>query len=209
MGRKKDPNQKENILKTAFQLFIREGYKSVTINKITTATGLSKGAIYHYFQSKEEIYEATLTKYYFEMVEFDISTVATGIFRDDIKLLYTHIAQLFKRIEELTDDGLDFPIRNFFSFQLESETIPKVRDQVTKTVHQYRNEMTKMVRQAQDSGQIRNDLDSEVIALQIIGIIEGTAIHNSTVKKNINHFLLKQYEKLFNSYLPLLEPQHS
>ena len=99
MGRKKDPLQKENIIKTAFRLFLKEGYKSVTISKIMSETGLSKGAIYHYFKSKEEIYQATLERYYFNMLGIDISPMITGEFKEDIRIIYSHIADLFSGVE--------------------------------------------------------------------------------------------------------------
>ena len=43
------------ILETALQLFLQQGYKKVTYLDIMQKTGLSKGAIYHYFKSKEDL----------------------------------------------------------------------------------------------------------------------------------------------------------
>lgn len=43
------------ILKTALQLFLKKGYKDVTYNDLIEKTGLSKGAIYHHFTSKEDL----------------------------------------------------------------------------------------------------------------------------------------------------------
>src|ERR1700733_13978949 len=44
-----------NILRTALQLFLQKGYKNVSYQELVKKTGLSKGAIYHYFASKEEL----------------------------------------------------------------------------------------------------------------------------------------------------------
>ncbi|MFI5187812.1 MAG: TetR/AcrR family transcriptional regulator [Chitinophagales bacterium] len=43
------------ILKIALQLFLQRGYKDVSYQDIIKKTGLSKGAIYHYFKSKEDL----------------------------------------------------------------------------------------------------------------------------------------------------------
>jgi len=43
------------ILKTALQLFLKKGYKEVTYQDLIAKTGLSKGAIYHHFASKEDL----------------------------------------------------------------------------------------------------------------------------------------------------------
>jgi AcrR family transcriptional regulator len=43
------------ILKVALQLFMENGYKSTSYQDLVKHTGLSKGAIYHHFKSKEDI----------------------------------------------------------------------------------------------------------------------------------------------------------
>lgn len=48
---------KDNILKTALDLFSRRGYFSTSIHDIRHAAGVSTGAIYHHFSNKEAIAE--------------------------------------------------------------------------------------------------------------------------------------------------------
>ena len=49
----------ERILDTAQRLFLEKGYEQTTIQDITdNLGGLTKGAIYHHFKSKEEIIDA-------------------------------------------------------------------------------------------------------------------------------------------------------
>ncbi len=55
---------KDHILRTAFSFFIKKSYKAVTMSDLEKATGLTKGAFYHYFKSKEEIYIEVIDKYY-------------------------------------------------------------------------------------------------------------------------------------------------
>jgi len=52
--------RRQNILKAAKRLFIERGFKSVTVANIAEKAELSKGAIYLYFSSKEEIYAQIL-----------------------------------------------------------------------------------------------------------------------------------------------------
>ena len=204
MARKKDPKSKENITKTAFILFLEKGYKEVTIKNIMDETGLSKGAIYHHFTSKEEIYEATLQEYYFKILNNEIIEIITGDFKKDIIALYEFTAEVFSNIEHLSEKGLAFPIRNFFSFQLESETNEGVRHQILETVEQYRKSVQQLVKQAIDTKQIRSDLDVEAVAYQIIGMMEGLALHHSTVKGDIKNILLIKYKYVFDNYFKLI-----
>ena len=57
MARNKHPEQTVNlILDTAFRLFMEKGYERTSIQDIIdNLGGLSKGAIYHHFKSKEDI----------------------------------------------------------------------------------------------------------------------------------------------------------
>lgn len=43
---------KEKIMETAFELFGSKGYDKVSINEIAETSGISKGGIFHYFDSK-------------------------------------------------------------------------------------------------------------------------------------------------------------
>lgn len=55
--RKKERLARRNqILKAARKLFFDKGFKSITIDHIARKAELSKGAVYLYFESKEEIY---------------------------------------------------------------------------------------------------------------------------------------------------------
>jgi AcrR family transcriptional regulator len=59
--RKKEKLARRNqILKAARKLFFDKGFKSITIDQIARKAELSKGAVYLYFNSKEEIYAQIL-----------------------------------------------------------------------------------------------------------------------------------------------------
>lgn len=204
MGQKKDSKSKENIIKNAFILFLKKGFKQVTIKDIIEKTGLSKGAIYHHFASKEDIYKATLNTYYFNLLNADVNQLMTDDFKENVAVLYQVATEVFSNIENLSEEGLDFPIRNFFNFQLESEINDGVRSEIAETVQKYRKATQTMVENAIKAKQIRSDIDSEILALQIIGLIEGTAINHSTVKGDIKKILMALYQPIFEAYFKMV-----
>ena len=56
MSRNKYPEETEKkILDAAYELFVERGYENTSIQNIIDRTALSKGAIYHHFESKESI----------------------------------------------------------------------------------------------------------------------------------------------------------
>jgi len=50
--------RREELIDCAQRLFLAQGYEKTTINEVIAATGLSKGAFYHHFRSKEDLLEA-------------------------------------------------------------------------------------------------------------------------------------------------------
>lgn len=61
----------KKILDTAGILFAQKGFEAATMQDIVVESGLSKGAIYHYFRSKEEIMQALGDRMFFENNPFD------------------------------------------------------------------------------------------------------------------------------------------
>ena len=62
MSRNKYPKETEKlILDVSTKLFMEKGYENTSLQDIiNNLGGLTKGAIYHHFKSKEEIYNAVI-----------------------------------------------------------------------------------------------------------------------------------------------------
>jgi AcrR family transcriptional regulator len=64
---------RHRILSAATRLFADKGYEQTSIEALLDELGISRGALYHHFSSKEAIFEAV-----FEAVETDIATAIVG-----------------------------------------------------------------------------------------------------------------------------------
>lgn len=53
--------RREEILAAGLDLFIRKGYASTKISDIAERVGMSVGLLFHYFKSKEKLYEELIT----------------------------------------------------------------------------------------------------------------------------------------------------
>lgn len=69
------PEVRRNILKQAAALFAQKGYAGTTIIDLATACASSRGALYHYFESKEEILFHILD----EHVEFLFNAIESAL----------------------------------------------------------------------------------------------------------------------------------
>jgi len=65
---------RDEILATATQLFIQQGYHGLAMRQISEALGVSKAALYYYFEDKEELFLAILTDY-LEEIETAIAAI--------------------------------------------------------------------------------------------------------------------------------------
>ena len=77
MGSKKAPT-KEKILMAAYGLIAEKSYAKVSIDEVAKAAGVSKGAIFHYFDSKYKLAKMALffafdETYMKELASFDAS----------------------------------------------------------------------------------------------------------------------------------------
>lgn len=57
---KKAADRKLEIIRAARHLFQSKGYDKVTMHDVMDVVGIAKGTIYHYFKSKEELFEAVV-----------------------------------------------------------------------------------------------------------------------------------------------------
>src|SRR5438094_882608 len=67
MARPADPNAKEALVVAARAEFARKGLRGARVEDITSACGLSKGAFYLHFESKEALFGELVEKFFGEI----------------------------------------------------------------------------------------------------------------------------------------------
>jgi AcrR family transcriptional regulator len=68
--------RRAELIDCAQALFLTRGYERTTINDVIAAAGLSKGAFYHHFRSKEDMLEAIADRFARESLGFTRSLLA-------------------------------------------------------------------------------------------------------------------------------------
>ena len=61
---------RQRIMSGAVAEFAQRGYAAGSINAICAAEGISKGIIYHYFETKDELYLACVEECFLKLTEF-------------------------------------------------------------------------------------------------------------------------------------------
>ena len=173
---------KDIILKTAYNLFLYNNYEAVTIHKIIQATGLTKGAIYYYYASKEEIFKAVIDKYMLEnradpSEEFDTLQELVQHSIESLKSKITRMA-----IENSSDGNV--PIDYLSLFVAAFRYYPGFANTGSQFFNAVKERWVKAIKKAIKNNEIRNDIDVEAMAnnfLQISSSIVGSMIMGGNV----------------------------
>jgi AcrR family transcriptional regulator len=78
MNREASAGSRQEILRTAARLFQQRGYDATSMNDVAAALKLSKGGLYHHFQSKDEILYHIMS-HAMEITEERVLKSVTGI----------------------------------------------------------------------------------------------------------------------------------
>lgn len=93
-------SRKKLVYREAIRLFIKDGYEKTTIKKISDATGISVGSIYHFYANKAEI----LCEYARDFVgpdalsHLEITEENTAHVEDALIAYYTNISKQYEWI---------------------------------------------------------------------------------------------------------------
>ncbi len=196
MARNKYPEQTiERILDVSAKLFWEKGYENTSIQDILNELkDLSKGAIYHHFKSKEDIFDAIAAKEgeingkYFTELKNNTSLNGAEKLREVVRSNISSDAT--KRIIEASPNLLDNP--KFLAIQ-----IKRIRDVVTP------NFILPIIEEGINDGSITTDKPyelAEVITLLLNVWLNPLILGNDISRQNnkcemINEFL-NQYNIL-------------
>ena len=89
--------RRQQIIDAAYRCFARKGFHQATMRDIYAEANLSPGAVYHYFDSKDAIIQASFEFDY----ERSLALFEAALLRDDpLQALYELIDFFFRGLEE-------------------------------------------------------------------------------------------------------------
>ena len=65
-------SHKEELFSAAFRLFILHGYDGVSFSDIEKATGMSRGAIFHYVDTKQDLFRQVVEMFVIDKQSIDM-----------------------------------------------------------------------------------------------------------------------------------------
>ncbi|WP_349426618.1 TetR/AcrR family transcriptional regulator [Microbacterium sp. LWS13-1.2] len=145
----KDSHVADDVTRAAVELFARQGYANTSVQQIVEAAGVTKGAMYHYFESKDDllfgIYERLLT---LQKAHLD-QIIARGGTVDDV-LRAVCVDVLETSIDSMEEGAVFFRSLNMLSAPRQQE--------VTRRRRAYHDEFTELISRGQSEGLYRTDI---------------------------------------------------
>lgn len=194
-------NAKKKLLEKAFLLFISKNYDSVTINEIQKAAKVSRGAVYHHFKSKEDIYEQVVNEFLlpsfssYSSVENEEKKTLLNTIYSSIKCKQNHM-NLIKEISKSKISDYQF-----FKFVYEAtEHSQTFKEEVNLLVEKEFNSWRNIIKNAIQSNEIRSDIDIDYVAqyfvMSPLGLGNFSAFNKYII--NIDTNIRTNYLKFYN-----------
>lgn len=180
------------LLETAFRVFSERGYRAVRLEELAEAAGMTKGAIYYYFDSKEDLLRQALKhrhrEIFAEIAESSQSArgPASAKIRFVLRKVWQHWVEpgwghAFRLI--VGEVSVEFPA----IFRMWAEEGPIRGWELVST----------LIEEGIENGEFRQDVDSEVAGRMVLsGLMLQAALH---VHLGLDELAPCDHDRIFDS----------
>jgi TetR/AcrR family transcriptional regulator, mexJK operon transcriptional repressor len=162
--------RRDAIVAIAHATFIANGYAGTSMSTIAARLGGSKGTLYNYFKSKEQLFVAVVEKKCAQILGLmNEAEIKSG---GDLRATLTDFGEHFLELVLNADS-----IATFRLAVAESDRFPEIGQAMYSSgVSQNLRRVTEFLHHAQEGGQLRRDVDVAVAAEQFLDLCL-TGIH--------------------------------
>lgn len=174
---------RQQLLESALRVFSEKGYAATRLSDIAVAAGVTRGAIYHHFGNKKEMFIALFkdrSDPYFQIVSEILSLDLSPL--EKIRKLMITMLENFEKDERFQADER---LRMRHSSPLTE--INEIKDILFENIKRTLILAEQVVQAGQISGEIRNDLDARDIVVFLFSLIQGVAciLEGGLLKKSV------------------------
>ncbi len=160
--------RQEQIIQAAMNLIASRGLKGLNMAALANRIGLVPSAIYRHFKSKNDILDMILI-----FIQERLLTNVRIACKETSEPM-ERLQRILRRHVETLRENRAIP-RIIFTEDVFSGN-PKRKTKVYRIVNGYLEGLNKIIRDGQEKGQIRSDMDSKTVALMFLGMIQPGAI---------------------------------
>lgn len=178
-------NRKE-ILKTIFKLFLTRHYEDVSYDDMIKATNISKGGLYHYAPNKIELFRLVVDTFFLDLIkiEDDIMNKTSGIDNfslHDFLLSYaSFLSKRFRRIQDFLQLPADETARAFSFFILNSQRYhPSFYEKYLSLEAREKELIKNVLLIAEKNGEIKNNMNLLLVSDMFYNSYSGLLFYSS------------------------------
>lgn len=190
---RKRQSTKARIVKSAWNLFYKNGYEQTTVEEIIAASKTSKGTFYHYFKGKEALLNS-LSYLFDEKYEELVPLIDDNMSCRD-KLLYLN-HELFDMIEHSIDIKL---LASLYSSQL----VTKDKKSLSDKKRFYFQWITEIIEAGLESGEFKNSSSAGEL-MNIYAMYERALLYDWALFKG-KYSLTEYSDRLLPHVLDMFE----
>lgn len=161
--------RKNQILSTAALVFARRGFSQARMDDIVQESGLSKGAIYWYFKSKDDIILALMQRFFDTEME-KIQTLLTRSDEPSGTRLEYYNKLMIASVRQIEEEGL-MPL--FYEFYALATRQESVRQFIRAYFERFREMAAHLIRQGIAQGELDPSVDPDLTAITLSALYEG------------------------------------
>ncbi|MBX7110440.1 MAG: TetR/AcrR family transcriptional regulator [Dehalococcoidia bacterium] len=157
------------IRDAAMRVFVRKGINAATMQDIASEAGMSAGAIYRYFESKDQLVQAV----------FEYCREENRALFEDRRPEGASLLEAFVGVGRTVWDEFGEPgARDRFAVRLAATLAGSREDdplggEMRRMHTDVLDRIESFVRQIQDAGELRRDIDPHALALTILSAVQG------------------------------------
>jgi TetR/AcrR family transcriptional repressor of nem operon len=164
---------KEHIINTATSLFLQKGFKEVTMKQLVEHAGVSKGAFYHYFTSKEQVFEEVVLSFFNAVKVSDFHLLSTT----SLKQFYTNWVKTFftskNKLNSIAKGGNEFTQNHYYIIFDGLRLVPSFRKMFDEEQKNETDAWITIIDVAKENKEIKSILPSRDIAKMFMYIADG------------------------------------
>jgi len=163
VAERRSDDRMQRLVEAALEVFARDGYRTATIDDVAEAAGVTKGAIYHYFDTKEALLLRVIEHY--QALAFGR---ADDALRDPSLPASTRIRLLVRKVFAQRDDPTSDRLLGLLVRGVAHE-VPKAHERWLRDgPARLWTLIARLVREGQERGEFRPDADGEVGARVLV-----------------------------------------
>ncbi len=162
--------RRQHIISAAEVCFARLGIHATTLENIRAEAGLSRGAVYHYFKSKEDIVEGLRERSRQADMEAFAQNVSGGDPLEELLTMLRYALQL------TIGPGREIDSRVATFLWAEALLNERIHASQMRLIEAHRPLALRLVKRAQEEGQINSDLPPEAVMDAIRSMYLGITI---------------------------------